>query len=246
MYSTSCDGWAKPQLWYRRGKRMPESSIAPARNHHVERILAAAADAFLEKGFEEASTADIARRAKVSKRELYSNFRDKRDILAAVITELQARIQADANTSMSSSSDLTTVLTRAGTQILEFINSDSFGKLFRIVAAESFRDPVSAQKFYLLGPGMGRSNTAAFIKRHMKEGNLRKANALQAADDFLDLVVSARHLTAVVLGQTDEVPDPRSHVRHAVGIFLHYYGTQEPKAPNRRKPASSRTPQKPV
>lgn len=218
---------------------MPEST-APARNSHVERILAAAADAFLEKGYEEASTADIARRAKVSKRELYSNFSDKRDILAAVITELQARIQTDANISMSSSGDLNAVLARAGTQILEFINSYKFGKLFRIVAAESFRDPVSAQKFYLLGPGMGRENTAAFIKRHMNEGNLRKADALQAADDFLDLVVSARHLTAVVLGQIDEVPDPRSHVKHAVDIFLNYYGTQDRKDPNKRKPSSGR------
>lgn len=201
-------------------------STAPARNHHVERILTAAADAFLEKGFEETSTADIARRAKVSKRELYSNFSDKRDILAAVITELQTQIQAQTNISMSSSEDLKTVLTRAGTQIYEFTNSNRFGKLFRIVAAESFRDPVSAQKFYLLGPGMGRENTAALIKRHMKLGNLRKADPLQAADDFLDLVVSARHLTAVVLGQIDEIPDPRSHVRHAVDIFLTYYGAQ--------------------
>jgi|SRR5579863_7892492 AcrR family transcriptional regulator len=218
---------------------MPESA-ATAGNSHVERILAAATDAFLERGYEEASTADIARRAKVSKRELYSNFSDKRDILAAVITELQARIQTEANISMSSSGDLTAVLTRAGTQIFEFINSDRFGKLFRIVAAESFRDPVSAQKFYLLGPGMGRENTAAFIKRHMNEGNLRKADALLAADDFLDLVVSARHLTAVVLGQIDEVPDPRSHVKHAVDIFLNYYGTQDKEGPNKRKPASSR------
>jgi len=218
---------------------MPEP-IASARNNHVERILSAAADDFLEKGFEETTTADIARRAKVSKRELYSNFSDKRDILSAVITELQAQIQAETNISMSSIGDLTSVLTRAGTQILEFINSERFGKLFRIVAAESFRDPVSAQKFYLLGPGTGRENTAAFIKRHMNEGALRKANPLQAADDFLDLVVSARHLTAVVLGQSDEVPDPRSHVRHAVEIFLNYYGRQGTESSSKRESAPSR------
>ena len=114
-----------------------------------------------------------------------------------MITELQARIQTEAEHQyvVQRRSDCGKALTRAGTQIFEFINSDRFGKLFRIVAAESFRDPVSAQKFYLLGPGMGRENTAAFIKRHMNEGNLRKADALLAADDFLDLVVSARHLT---------------------------------------------------
>ncbi len=214
-------------------------SVGTRRNDHMGRILDAAAEIFLEKGYEETSTADIARRAKVSKRELYSNFSDKRDILAAVITKLQARIQAETNVSWSSTEDLRAVLTKAGTQILEFINSEMFGKLFRIVAAESFRDPVSAQTFYLLGPRSGRESTAAFIKRHMKTGNLRKADSLQAADDFLDLVISSRFLTAVVLGQTQEALEPRSHVRHAVDIFLSYYGAHRTDGPaSRQSPAS--------
>jgi AcrR family transcriptional regulator len=202
---------------------MPETN-GDSRVNHQKRILGAAAEIFLEKGYEETSTAEIAGRAKVSKRELYSNFNDKRDILAAVITDLQAQIQAEANISWSSTEDIKTVLMKAGNQIFAFINSERFGNLFRIVAAESFRDPVSAQKFYLLGPGMGRKNTAAYIKRHMKAGDLRKADPLQAADDFLDLVISSRYLTAVVLGQNQDATLPRSHVKHAVEIFLNYYG----------------------
>jgi AcrR family transcriptional regulator len=204
------------------------------RINHQERILGAAAEIFLEKGYEETSTADIARRAKVSKRELYSNFSDKRDILAAVITDLQNHMQAEANISWSSSEDIKTVLMKAGSQILAFIHSERFANLFRIVAAESFRDPVSAQKFYLLGPGIGRTNTAAYLKRHMHAGDLRKTDPLQAADDFLDLVISARYLTAVVLGQNQKVPLPRSHVKHAVEVFLHYYSAKT----DVRQPAS--------
>jgi len=206
---------------------MPESAMAE-KTDHQGRILDAAAEIFLEKGFEETSTAEIATRARVSKRELYSNFSDKSDILAAVITELQAQIQAEANIGWSSSGELRTVLTKAGTRILEFVHSERFGKLLRIVAAETFRDPVSARKFYLLGPGMGRDSTAAFIKRHMQAGNLRKADPLQAASDFLDLVISARYITAVVLGQSHEARQPRSHVRHAVDVFLSYYRAPQP------------------
>ena len=202
---------------------MPEIN-GNSRVNHQERILGAAAEIFLERGYEETSTAEIAGRAKVSKRELYSNFSDKRDILAAVITDLQARIQAEANISWSSSEDIRTVLMKAGNQIFAFINSERFCNLFRIVAAESFRDPVLARKFYLLGPGMGRKNTAAYIKRHMQAGDLRKADPLQAADDFLDLVISSRYLTAVVLGQNQNALLPRSHVKHAVELFLNFYG----------------------
>lgn len=177
----------------------------------------------MEVGFEATSTAEIARRAKVSKRELYSEFRDKRAMLAAVITELQGGIQPQADVTWSSGEDLREILTEAGIRILDFINSEKFGKLFRIVAAESFHDPVSAQKFYALGPGAGRHKTAAFLKRHMTVGNLKKSDPTQAADDFLDLVIRARHLTAVVLGQKDYTRPHRKQVAHAIDIFLSYY-----------------------
>jgi hypothetical protein len=58
----------------------------------------------------------------------------------------------------------------------------------------------------------------------MKAGNLRKADPFQVADDFLDLVISARHLTAIVLGQEDGRQQARRHVHHAVDLFLKYYG----------------------
>jgi len=192
------------------------------------RILEAAAAAFLENGYEFSSTAEIARRAKVSKRELYAYFNDKREILAAVITELQADIQAQADVSWSSSGDVRDVLKQAGTDLLRFINSERFGKLFRIVAAESFRDPVSSRNFYLLGPAMGRKHTAVFLKRHMAAGNLRSAYPLQAADDFLDMLVSSRYLTAIVLGQLRSFPKLHVHVEHAVDMFLTYYGVSKP------------------
>jgi TetR/AcrR family transcriptional repressor of mexJK operon len=201
--------------------------VGPQNNSHSERIIAVAAEIFLEKGYEQTRTAEIANRAKLSKRELYANFKDKKDILTAVIGQLQAEIHAEANISWSSTDDLRKVLTRAGTQIHQFMSSQRFGKLFRIVAAETLHDRVSAHEFYLLGPDTGRKNTALFIKRHMKEGSLRKADALKAADDFLDLVIGARHLTAVVLGQKQKTLHSRSHVEHAVDMFLSYYGVQK-------------------
>ncbi len=190
---------------------------------HQKRIVEAASAIFLERGFEMTSTAEIAKRARVSKRELYAHFADKGALLAAVIVQLQDDVQSQVNISWSSSEDTREVLTRAGCSILEFVSSQRFGKLFRIVAAESFRDPVSAEKFYLLGPGSGRKNTAAFIEREMIAGSLRKADALRAADDFLDLIISARYLTGVVLGQEDEAPRTRTHVEHAVDVFLRFY-----------------------
>jgi TetR/AcrR family transcriptional regulator, mexJK operon transcriptional repressor len=208
--------------------RKPDITVS-SKSGHVSRILAAASDIFLEKGYEETSTALIAQRAKVSKRELYANFNDKRDILAAVITQLQTEMQSRADIGWSSNDEPRQVLIDAGTRLLEFINSEKFGNLLRIVVAESFRDPRSAAKFYQLGPGRGRKQTAVFMRRHMKSGYLRKADPLTAADVFLDLVISSRRLTEVILGQKHEGQDTKSHVHAAVKVFLHFYKNE----PNR-------------
>jgi AcrR family transcriptional regulator len=207
-----------------------------SRSDHRERILDAAVRTFLENGYAQTSTAEIARRAKVSKRELYTHFHDKRDMLVAVITQLQVEIRDHANVNWGSTGDVRDVLIKAGAELLHFISSERFGKLFRIVAAESFHDPITSRKFYLQGPAAGRKDTAAFLKRHMAAGNLRQADPLQAADDFLDMLISARYLTAVVLGQSRSFSKPRAHVRHTVDLFLTYYGTAKTPRTNGKPP----------
>lgn len=207
------------------GKNQTRNTTGKLSTDHEARILAAAAEVFFEKGYAETSTADIARRARVSKRELYSNFADKRDILNGVVTQIQDKMQAQANISWSSSGDLRTVLINAGTQLFEFIHSEIFGKLLRIVVAESFYDRAAAERFYQLGPARGRGRTAAFMRRQMKAGNLRQSDPLEAADAFLDLIVSSRRLTAIVLGRPLERGTSKTPVCRAVDIFLRCYGT---------------------
>ena len=191
---------------------------------HRGRILTAASDAFLEFGFERTSTADIARRAKVSKRELYSLFGDKRALLAAVVVDLQSSMQSRMGPEWSSGEEPELVLHHAASAILDFILSQRFGKLFRIVAAESYLSPEVAEKFYALGPHQGLKATATYVREQMKRGKLRKADPMRAAGDFLDLVVGAQLMTAVILGQVDHEIRRQAHVRHAVNSFFRIYG----------------------
>jgi AcrR family transcriptional regulator len=66
-----------------------ESGPQPAR----ERILCAAMEAFMELGYAEASTLEIATRAQVSKRELYALFGNKQAMLAACIADRVGRMR---------------------------------------------------------------------------------------------------------------------------------------------------------
>jgi TetR/AcrR family transcriptional repressor of mexJK operon len=194
---------------------------------HRQRILDAASDVFLECGFEQTSTAEIARRAKVSKRELYFHFADKRALLAAAITELQNSMQSRMDVRWSSNEDMELVLRESAAAIHDFILSERFGKLVRIVAAESYHDPAVARQFFELGPLAGRKATAKYLKAQMEQGRLRKADPIKAADDFLDLVVGAQLMTAVILGQADPAARKRDHVQHSVGVFLMIYATSK-------------------
>jgi AcrR family transcriptional regulator len=202
-------------------------------NFHRERILNAAGESFLELGFERTSTAEIARRAKVSKREIYTYFADKRAILSAAITELQYEMQSRMSGIWTSSEELEVVLPKAARILTKYILSERFSKLLRIVATESYHNPQAAAQFYEQGPNVGRRATAAYLKSQMRLGNLREADPLEAADDFLDLVIGAQLMTAVMLGQVKQAPHRRDYVKHAVEMFMKNYAIE-----GKRKKAS--------
>jgi AcrR family transcriptional regulator len=196
---------------------------------HKERILSAASDVFLATGFEKTSTADIARLAKVSKRELYLHFADKRALLAAVVDDLQGDMQGRMDSLWASGEAMEEVLLNSAKVIQRFI-----------LAAESYHNPNVAKQFFETGPNQGRKSTARYLKEQMKQGRLRIADPLKAADDFLDLVVGAQLMTAVILGQIDPTTPRPSDTRHAVEVFLMIYGIGATKRTVKARPRSTR------
>lgn len=74
-------------------KRRNHIALVPpsSNDDRVSRIVHAALEIFSERSFADADTNEIARRAGVSKRDIYANFADKHSLLEAVIkTVLQA------------------------------------------------------------------------------------------------------------------------------------------------------------
>lgn len=205
-----------------------------------QRILNAASDVFLATGFDKTSTAEIARLAKVSKRELYLHFSDKRSLLAAVVNDLQSDIGGRMDSLWASTKPMEQVLLNSAKVIQGFILSERFGKLIRIVAAEAYHSPKIAEQFFEMGPSAGRGATARYLKEQMKRGNLRKADPVKAADDFLDLVIGAQLLTAVILGQIAPATPRPADIRHAVEVFLMIYNPDAPKRTMKTRPRSTR------
>ncbi len=72
-------------------------SVPPRRTHlpraeRRDQILDCALEAFARKGYHEASIADICARARIARGTLYQYFKDKRDVLAALIDRIVHRV----------------------------------------------------------------------------------------------------------------------------------------------------------
>jgi AcrR family transcriptional regulator len=76
-----------------------------------QRLLDAAADVFAERGYEGATLADIARRAGFTTGAIYSRFRDKAELLLAVVERILASLQ-DAAVEAATGSDLGALASR--------------------------------------------------------------------------------------------------------------------------------------
>ena len=110
------------------------SGLRPAR----ERILGAAMDAFMELGYAQTSTLEIATRAQVSKREIYSLFGSKQAILAACVTDRAQRMRLPPELPVARTRDeLAEVLIRLGSTLLREICEPVVLGVFRLAIAEA-------------------------------------------------------------------------------------------------------------
>ncbi|KRR07474.1 TetR/AcrR family transcriptional regulator [Bradyrhizobium valentinum] len=111
-----------------------------------KRILGAAFSAFMENGYAQTSTLEIATRARVSKRELYSLFGNKEAMLVACITERAQRLKAPADLpELRDREVLANVLTAFGTRLLTETTDPAVVAVFRLAISETVHAPKVAQ-----------------------------------------------------------------------------------------------------
>jgi AcrR family transcriptional regulator len=111
-----------------------------------KRILGAALSAFMEGGYAQTSTLEIATRARVSKRELYSLFGNKEAMLVACITERAQRLKAPADLpALRDRETLAKVLTAFGTKLLTETTDPVVVAVFRLAISETVHAPKVAQ-----------------------------------------------------------------------------------------------------
>lgn len=191
-----------------------------------ERILAAAFEAFRERGYAATSTLEIATRARVSKRELYSLVGNKQKMLVAAIGERAKRLQAPADMPvLRDRATLAQVLTAFGTRFVREVSDPHVVAVFRLAIAEAIQAPEVARTLDSLGRETGRA-ALRHIMSESRAAGLIDGRPEDLAEQFggllwRDLMVSL--LLGVVERPSLRAIDARA--REAVEAFLRLHAT---------------------
>ena len=153
-----------------------------------KRILGAALLAFMDGGYAQTSTLEIATRARVSKRELYSLFGNKEAMLVACITERAQRLKAPVELpELRDREVLAHVLTAFGIRLLTETTDPAVVAMFRLAISETVHAPKVAQALESLARKPTRDSLRA-IMANAKSARLVSGDPDAMAEKFFGLL----------------------------------------------------------
>jgi AcrR family transcriptional regulator len=188
------------------------------------RILEAAFAAFMESGYAQTSTLEIATRARVSKRALYDVVGNKQAMLVACITERAKRLQVPADLpDPRDRAALEGALTAFGTQLLREVSDPAVIAVFRLAIAEAVRAPEVARALDSIARETSRAALCAIITRAQSAGIII-GHPPDMADQFAGLLW--RNTMLNLLLRVADRPTPKEiarRARDAAAAFLQLY-----------------------
>jgi AcrR family transcriptional regulator len=189
-----------------------------------KRILGAALSAFMEAGYAQTSTLEIATRARVSKRELYSLFGNKEAMLVACITERAQRLKAPVDLpELRDREILAKVLTAFGTRLLTETTDPVVVAVFRLAISETVHAPKVAQALESIARQPTRDSLRA-IMADAKSAGLFLGDPDAMTEQFLGLLWGDL-MTSLLLQVADRpnAGEIARRAREATTGLLHIY-----------------------
>jgi AcrR family transcriptional regulator len=210
-------------------KRKLASPVAAERGAEVrQRIQRAAFELLTKRGYAGTSTLEIATRAKVSKRELYSLFRDKQAILASCIAQRSGAVRSSLQLPAARDEEgLAKVLNSFGTTALRTLSHPAVSAVFRLAIAEAERSPEVAHALDTVGREATREVLVELLSRAQSEGLLGGGDPSLMAEQFFALLwggLRLRLLLRLAAPPSEEEIEGRVQVATDAFLKLHRRG----------------------
>jgi AcrR family transcriptional regulator len=189
-----------------------------------QRILEAAFDAFLDKGFAGTNTREIAARAKISKRELYAAFEDKQALLAAAISSRARRMQQPLELpTVERPEELKAVLEKYGSTLLRELTHPHVVAVYRLAVAEAERSPQVARTLSALGHEANTRSLTDLLSRAQRAGLVAKGDVREMAEQLMALLSGHHQMLMLLLGveSTPSAAECHRRAKAAAKAWLH-------------------------
>lgn len=158
-------------------------------------ILGAAGFVFTEKGFEAATTLEIARRARVSKRDLYRLFDSKEGLLDALIaTHTEEMVFDPTMEAPADRSDLREILRRFGRRFLAAYLDPRRIALYRMAISAAPRSTRLSRALHDNGYETVRASAVLFITKAVERGLVAVEDAELTMASYFDVLVGPLQL----------------------------------------------------
>ena len=177
-------------------------------------ILAAAGEIFLARGYDAATTLEIARLARTSKRALYQHFSGKRDILNQMVLdhsrEMLAPVRASAPVSRDEYFD---ALERFGVSFLSRLLDPSTVSLYRLAIADTNATSDLGQALWSSGHAPVKQGIRRFLEQGAALGHIVCADADAALETYFDRLMGTLPLGQLL--RAEAPPNPTALRRRA-------------------------------
>ena len=194
----------------------------------IDRLLEAANQFFMEKGFEATSMGEIAKHAHASKETFYRHFPTKEELFQAALLRRAEQIATEFGSVLLSQASPEIALAKFGQVVLERLLTPEAMSFRRVMMMESVRFPELHKSLHARGPARVNTALAHYLEDQVSKGRLRQMNSTVAARQFFDLVAADMTIEASV----HSMPKPttsemRQRVKEALDCFLHGYGAKD-------------------
>lgn len=211
---------ARPARQKRRYGGRP--SLDEAKQLHG-RILDAATEIFIDRGYGETSVEAIAAHAGIGKLTLYRRFSGKDALFDAVVLRLFNQWNAALAEVGQSDGAVSDVLTALGRQMLNVVLAPTLIALQRILFAEASRLPELCARLYQPKPKGDEivDPVRTILHRFAARGALRGDDIGFLDQQFIELIIG-RPLRHALLGAPPmSAAAKEEHIRKGVDLFLH-------------------------
>jgi AcrR family transcriptional regulator len=191
-----------------------------------EGIIRAAADLFLEKGYEGSSMEEIIQRSGGSKSHIYREFGGKDGLFLASVKFLCDEVQLSIETVDVSALSVKAGLQKLALSLVQVLLTERHLALQRLVFAEALRFHKAGEIWFERGPQMTHRIFSHYFESCMRARLLRRADPMLAASLFCDML-SGHILDRAWLGigKRPSRAEAKRTINAAVDVFLNGYGT---------------------